>query len=286
MSRQLWTFILLRLLQSFLVVLVVVSVVFVVTRVIGDPVTIMAPIDATQQDIQRIKQSYGLNDPIYQQYVRFIWDTARLHMGTSFRTRQPAVKEVQARLGATKRGTVVDLLARIFALIGQAMPNFWLGLMLILLFSVRLGWLPTGGAGGLRHLVLPAVTLGAATCASVVRLTRSGMLDVLGSDFIRTARAKGLSEFRVLTRHAVRHALVPVVTIMGIQAGRVIAGTIVVETVFAWPGIGRLMIQSINSADYPVVQVGVLFIATSIVLANFVVDICYSIIDPRIRIAT
>lgn len=309
MGGRLWAIILLRLMQSFLVVLVVVSVVFVVTRVTGDPITILAPIDATQQDIQRIKQSYGLNDPLYEQYVRFIWDAARLHMGTSFRTGQPAVNEVEARLGATvelgvaalvfsvvvgvpigvlsavKRGTVVDLLSRLFALIGQAIPNFWLGLMLILFFSVRLGLLPTGGSGGLRHLILPAVTLGAASCAAVVRLTRSGMLDVLGSDFIRTARAKGLSELRVLARHAIRHALVPVVTIMGIQVGRVIAGTIVIETVFAWPGIGRLMIQSINSADYPVVQVGVLFIATSIVLANFAVDICYSIIDPRIRMA-
>lgn len=309
MSGRLWAILLVRLLQSFLVVLIVVSAVFVVTRVIGDPITILAPIDATQQDIQRIKESYGLNDPLYQQYVRFLWDAAHLHMGMSFRTRQPAVKEVQSRLGATvelglaalvfsilvgvpigvlsavKRGTPIDLLSRLLALIGQAVPNFWLGLMLILFFSVRLGWLPTGGAGGPRHLILPAVTLGAASCAGVVRLTRSGMLDVLGSDFIRTARAKGLSEFRVLTRHAIRHALVPVMTIMGIQAGRVIAGTIVVETVFAWPGMGRLMIQAINSADYPVVQVGVLFIATSIVLANFLVDICYSIIDPRIRVA-
>jgi ABC-type dipeptide/oligopeptide/nickel transport system permease component len=155
--------------------------------------------------------------------------------------------------------------------------------MLILLFSVRLGWFPTGGSGSLRNLILPAVTLGAASCAAVVRLTRSGMIDVLGSDFVRTARAKGLSGFAVLRRHALRHALVPVLTILGIQVGHVIAGAIVVETVFAWPGMGRLMIQSINSSDYPVVQVGVIFIATSIVLANALVDICYTIIDPRIR---
>jgi peptide/nickel transport system permease protein len=307
MSTRIWGSIALRLVQSLFVVLVVVTVVFIVARATGDPITIMAPIDATQAEIDQIKEEEGLNDPLYIQYGHFLLNAVRLDMGTSFRTRQSALEEVTARLwptlqlgiaalafslaigipvgvlSAVKRGTPPDFLARILALLGQATPNFWLGLMLILLFSVRLGWFPTGGSGSLRNLILPAVTLGAASCAAVVRLTRSGMIDVLGSDFIRTARAKGLSGFAVLRRHALRHALVPVLTILGIQVGHVIAGAIVVETVFAWPGMGRLMIQSINSSDYPVVQVGVIFIASSIVLANALVDICYTIIDPRIR---
>ncbi|MGD9890535.1 MAG: ABC transporter permease [Dehalococcoidia bacterium] len=307
MGGRLWGSIALRLVQSVFVVLVVVTVVFVVARATGDPITIMAPIDATQAEIDQIKEEEGLNDPLYVQYGSFLLNSARLDMGTSFRTRQSALEEVTARLwptlqlgiaalafslvvgipvgvlSAVKRGTPPDFLARTLALLGQATPNFWLGLMLILLFAVRLGWFPTGGSGSIRNLILPAVTLGAASCAAVVRLTRSGMIDVLSSDFIRTARAKGLSGFAVLRRHALRHALVPVLTILGIQVGHVIAGAIVVETVFAWPGMGRLMIQSINSSDYPVVQVGVIFIATSIVLANALVDICYTIIDPRIR---
>ena len=310
MGGRLWLTIALRLVQSVAVVLVVVTIVFIVARVTGDPITIMAPIDASQADIERIKDEEGLNEPLVVQYARFLWDAVRLDMGTSFRTRQPALDEVLSRVGATlqlgiaalgfslmigvpigvlsavKRGTPLDLLARSFALIGQATPNFWLGLMLILFFSVQLGWLPTGGARELRSLILPAVTLGAASSAAIVRLTRSGMLDVLGSDFIRTARSKGLSNFTVLWRHALRHALMPVLTILGIQVGHVIAGAIVIETVFAWPGMGRLMIQSISSSDYPVVQVGVIFIATSIVLANALVDICYSLLDPRIRAKT
>lgn len=310
MGGRLGGMVLLRLGQSLLVVLVVVSVVFVVTRATGDPITLLAPIDASQADIERIQRAEGLKDPLYRQYVRFLWHAAQLDMGISFRTRQPAVTEVGRRLGPTlqlglsaiavslligipvgvlsavRRGTVLDLLARLLALLGQAIPNFWLGLMLILFFAVRLGWLPTGGTGGPRHLILPALTLGAASCAAVVRLTRSGMLEVLGSDFIRTARAKGLKGSTVITRHALRHALFPVLTILGIQVGQVIAGAIVVETVFSWPGIGRLMIQSINSADYPVVQVGVIYIASAIVVANALVDICYSVLDPRIRAMT
>jgi peptide/nickel transport system permease protein len=301
--------VLLRLVQSLIVVLVVVTVVFIVTRATGDPITLLAPIDATQADIERIQRAEGLKDPLYQQYVRFLWHAAHLDLGTSFRTRQPASEEVARRLGPTlqlgasaiaislligipvgvlsavRRGSVFDLLARLLALLGQALPNFWLGLMLILLFAVRLNWLPTGGTGGIRHLILPAFTLGAASGAAVVRLTRSGMLEVMSSDFIRTARAKGLRERVIIGRHAMRLALFPVITILGLQVGQVIAGAIIVETVFAWPGIGRLMIQSINSSDYPVVQAGVLSIASAIVLANALVDVCYGVLDPRIRSA-
>ena len=309
MGGRLGAMIALRLVSCVLVVLVVVTVVFVVTRATGDPITLLAPIDASQADIERIQRAEGLKDPLYQQYGRFLWRAVQLDMGTSFRTHQPATSEVGARLSATlqlgaaalvislligipvgvlsavRRGSVFDLLARLLALIGQAVPNFWLGLMLILFFSVKLGWLPTGGTGGPRNLFLPALTLGAASAAAIVRLTRSGMLEVLSSDFIRTARAKGLRGRTVIVRHALRLALFPVLTILGIQVGQVIAGAIVVETVFSWPGIGRLMIQSINSADYPVVQVGVIYVASAIVLANALVDICYTVLDPRIRSA-
>jgi peptide/nickel transport system permease protein len=298
----------LRLAQSIVVIWVVVTVVFVTSRVVGDPVTAMAPMNATQADIERIKSELGLNDPLYVQYVRFVGQIARLDFGKSFRTGQPALNEVASRLPATlelgsaalvfsivvgiplgtlaavRRGGPLDLIARVLTLVGQAVPNFWLGIMLILLFSVRLALLPTGGSGGLANLLLPTVTLGAVTGAAVVRLTRSGMLEVLDADFVRTARSKGLSEARTIIGHALRHALLPVITVLGIQAGRVIAGTIVVETVFAWPGMGRLIIQSIQSADYPVVQAGVLIIASVIVLANVVVDVSYRIIDPRVQV--
>ncbi len=305
--QNFWVAVGLRAVQSAVVVWIVLSAVFVVTRMVGDPVTVLAPMSATQADIHRLKGELGLNDPLYEQYARYMRDVAELRLGTSFRTGQPAVNEVKVRLPATlelsvsalalavllgvpagvlaamKRGTVLDGAARLFALLGQAVPNFWLGIMLVLLFSVKLGWLPTGGTGGLSHLILPAFTLGAVSSAAITRLTRSGMLDVLGADFVRTARAKGLPERRVILRHALRHALMPVVTILGIQVGLVFAGTIVVETVFAWPGMGRLLIQSIQSADYPVVQVGVLLTATAIVLANMLVDLSYRLIDPRVQ---
>lgn len=296
-----------RLLQSALVVFVVVTVVFFVSHVAGDPLSYLAPPNATDEEIEALKASEGLNEPIVQQYVDFLWGAARLDLGKSYRSGQPAVTEVRARLpktlqlgaaallfalgvgvplgilSALRRGGPLDLAARLLALLGQAIPNFWLGLMLILFFGVRLGWFPTGGTGGLRHLVLPAITLGALSAAAIMRLTRSGMLEVMGADFVRTARAKGLSERTVIVRHALRHALVPVVTLLGLLVGRLIAGAIVVETVFAWPGLGRLMVNSIQSFDYPVVQVGVLFIATAIVLANMLVDLSYQLIDPRIR---
>lgn len=307
MNQAFFATIVLRLVQSVFVVFVVVSIVFFVSRVAGDPISYLAPPNATDAEIAALKRAEGLDRPIYRQYAEFVWDAARLDLGKSYRTGQPAVVEVRARLpktaqlaagalgfallfgiplgltSALKRGSPIDIVVRMLALVGQAVPNFWLGLMLILFFSVRLGWLPTGGTGGIDHLVLPSITLGALSAAAVMRLTRSGMLDVLGSDFVRTARAKGLSERVVILRHALRHALVPVVTLLGLLMGRLIAGAIVVETVFAWPGLGRLMINSIQSFDYPVVQLGVIFIASAIVLTNMLVDLSYQLIDPRIR---
>jgi|FaiFalDrversion3_1042247.scaffolds.fasta_scaffold01239_2 peptide/nickel transport system permease protein len=309
MNPRLLTLIALRAVQSALVVIVVVSVVFFLSRLTGDPVRVLLPPDAPQEEIERIRREEGLTRPLYVQYALFWRKALTLDFGYSFRTRQPAVEEVKGRLPATiklglaavlysllvgvplgvlaavKRGTPLDLLARLLALVGQTTPNFWLGLMLILLFAVRLGWLPTGGEGGPRHLILPAVTLGSFNCAVLLRLTRSAMLEVLGSDFVRTARAKGLAELLVIGRHALPNALIPVVTVLGLQVGVLVAGSIIVETVFSWPGMGRLVIQAIAVADYPVLQVGVIFIATVIVLANWAVDISYLFLDPRIRAA-
>ncbi|HUG09454.1 MAG TPA: ABC transporter permease [Opitutaceae bacterium] len=301
-----WRLLIPRLFQAILVVWIVISIVFFVTRVTGDPITFLAPIDASEEELDRIRDQNGLNDPLAAQYLRCLWNAARFDMGNSFRTGQPAFDEIESRLwptvqlavaslafslvfgvsvgvlSAVKRGTSIDLFARMVALLGQAAPNFWLGIMLILLFSVQFGLLPTGGNTSRTSIVLPAITLGSASSAAIIRLTRAGMLDVLKSDFVRTARAKGLPEHLILWRHTLRHALLPVLTVLGIQIGFILSGSIVVETVFSWPGMGRLMIQSINSSDYPVVQLGVMFTAILIVTANFLVDVCYSYLDPRI----
>ena len=305
-GSNIWAGVTSRLLQGVFVVWVVVSIVFFVSRVTADPAQFLASDQTTAEEIEAIKESFGLNDPVYVQYGKFIWDSARLDMGTSFISVRTAVEEIRQRAGKTlqlgvsafvfslllgvplgvaaglRRGGVVDWLARLLAAGGQAMPNFFLGLLMIFFFSVQLGWLPTGGSGSWKHLVMPTIVLGTLTSAVIMRLTRSAMIDVMSADFIRTARAKGLPERMVILRHALRHALLPVVTILGIQAGRMIAGSVIVEVVFAWPGVGRLVITSIQASDYPVTQTAILLIATMIVLANFVVDVSYRFIDPRI----
>lgn len=307
-----WTILVSRLLQGVLVVFTVVTIVFVVSRVVGDPIRYLASDESTDEEIEALQDFFGLNDPLYEQYANFVWDLARLEMGNSFLTGRSAVDEVRSRsvatlqlgaasllfslalgvplgvIAALKRGKPVDWFARLLAVIGQATPNFFLGLLLIFFFSVQLGWLPTGGGGGVfsKSMILPTVVLGMLTSAAVMRLTRSAMIDVMGMDFIRTARAKGLRERTVILRHALRHALLPVVTILGIQLGRLIAGSVIVETVFAWPGVGRLTISAIQGSDYPVVQLSIMLIASTIVLANIAVDLSYRLIDPRIRAGT
>jgi peptide/nickel transport system permease protein len=300
-------FLLPRLAQAAFVVVVVVTVVFFVTRVAGDPIKLLAPIDASPEQIAELRSREGLDRPILRQYVDYLGDIVRMELGNSFRTGRPAITEVRARVGytvqlglaaigfsllvglpvgvlaAVYRGTFIDLLLRFVALIGQAAPNFWLGLILIIVFAVKLPVLPTGGSGSLKHLILPAVTLGSFSAAALTRLTRSTMLEVLSSDYIRTARSKGLKERVVIARHALRNSMLPVITVLGIQVGTIISGAIVVETVFAWPGMGRLMIQSINNADYPVVQIAVMLIAMTIAVVNLLVDISYSWLDPRVK---
>ena len=189
-------------------------------------------------------------------------------------------------LAAIKRGSAIDLFGRFIALIGQATPSFWQGLMLIFLFSVALGVLPTGGKGDFRHIIMPAVTLGSFFAAGMVRLTRSAMLEVLDSDYIRTARSKGLREFTIIRRHALRNALFPVITILGLYVGDMIAGSIIIETVFAWPGVGLLIWSSIRGADFPVVQASVVVTASWVIIANLLVDLSYTYLDPRVREAT
>ena len=187
-------------------------------------------------------------------------------------------------LAALKRGTVIDWLARFVAVIGQATPSFWLGLMMIFFFAVQLGWFPTGGEeAGLRSLILPAIALGLFELVAIMRLTRSGMIEVMDTDFIRTARAKGLSERVVIGRHAVRHALLPVVTMLGLSLGRLIGGSVIIEMVFAWPGVGRLIVDSIFKNDFPMVQASIIVLAASIAVVNLLVDVSYRLIDPRIR---
>lgn len=302
-------YLLTRAVQSVMTIFLVMAVVFVIARVAGDPVTLLVSFDFSQEDIEAVQTELGLNDPLPEQFVEYIWNALRGDFGDSFRTDQPAMQEVLNRvpasaqlaafsllislaisiplgvLAAVTRGSLVDVAARLVALAGQAAPNFWVGLMLIFFFSVRLGWFPTGGRGGLDHMILPAVTLGTSAAASLTRLTRSAMLDVLNRDYITLARAKGVPERMVILKHGFRNAMIPVVTILGLRLGTLLAGSVIVETIFSWPGVGRLIIQAIQVSDFPVVQAAVLLIATTVVLANFLTDIVYMFIDPRVRYA-
>ena len=305
---QFWNFLAIRLLQAFFVVFVVVSIVFFVSRTVGSPETFLLPFDATNADIEALRENLGLNDPMIIQYGNFLWELLQLDFGNSFRGGGiSTIESIGDRsvntfklggaalvvaiggsvplgiIAALRRGKPVDWLARLVAVIGQATPSFWLGLMMIFFFAVELGWFPTGGASGFKSLILPAISLGLLEMAAIMRLTRSGMIEVMDTDFIRTARAKGLNERVVIVRHAVRHALLPVVTVLGIGVGRLIAGSVIIEVVFASPGTGRLIIDSIQQNDFPMVQTAIIVLAASISLANVLVDVSYRIIDPRIR---
>ena len=301
------TFIVIRLLQSILIIWIVVSIVFVTSRVIGKPENALLPIDATNEQLEEMRRFLGVGRPILDQYGDFVGRAFQLDFGYSYVRRKPALDLVTARLWTTAKlglaGLVFALavgvplgvlsalrrrsasvwLARLLVLIGQGFPSFWLGLMLIFFFSVELGWFPTGGAEGIKALILPAFTLGLVTAAPMMRITRAAVIEVMGTDYIRTARAKGLAERTVLWRHGMRNAVLPLVTVLGIEIGRLIGGSVIVEIVFSWPGVGRLIFQAIENFDYPVIEAGIVVIAASIVLANFFVDIAYVAIDPRIR---
>ena len=304
-------YILYRLLQSLLVLVAVVFVVFMAARLTGDPVLLLFPLadleNMTAEDLELVREDLGLLDPLYVQFGNFLWDIAHGDFGNSFHFNEPAIDLFTQRLPATlqlslvafvvsvavsvpigilagvKRGTWMDTGARGFALAGQAIPNFWLALMLMLVFSVQLRWTPVFGRGGPEHFILPVVALSAFGSAAVIRLLRSSLLDVLDSDYIKLARSKGLGEGRVVWKHALRNAAIPVITIMGLQVARLASGSVIIETVFAWPGVGRLAVQALVARDFPVVQLVVIMVAAMVLLANLLADIAYAVADPRIR---
>jgi len=297
-----------RLAQSLLVLLGVSFVVFFILYLTGDPALVLLPPDATADDVRQFRQAMGFNDPFIVQYGRFLGGAVRGDFGQSIRHGEPAFSLVVERMPATfelaaaallialviaipagiisavRRNTIVDYIATVVALLGQSMPTFWLGIMLILFFSVQFNVLPSSGRGGMNHLILPAITLGLFTTARITRLTRSGMLEVLNQDYIRTARAKGVGGSPIVWKHAFKNAAVPIVTIVGIELGTLLGGSVITETIFAWPGVGRLSVQAIYNRDYPVVQAAVFLLATTFVLVNLVVDLLYTYLDPRIRL--
>jgi ABC-type dipeptide/oligopeptide/nickel transport system permease component len=296
-----------RLFRMLIALVSVVTVVFVVMRLSGDPVPLLLPADAPIEEMERLRHDMGLDRPIYVQYGVFMRQAVRGDFGRSIHYRTPAMAVVWERLPATvelslaaflcavvvaipagilsavKRGSAYDNVVMGVALIGQAAPTFYIGIMLILVCSLWLGWFPTSGRGDWRHLVLPAVALGAFAMASIARITRSAVLEILQADFIRTARAKGLPEIVTIAKHTMRNAAIPIVTIVGLQFGNMLGGAVITETIFSWPGIGRLAIQSIYNRDYPIVQACVFITAAMFVALNFLVDLAYGILDPRIR---
>jgi ABC-type dipeptide/oligopeptide/nickel transport system permease component len=290
----------------FGVTLAVFSMLFLVP---GDPVKIMlAEFVTTPEQIAQMRAQLHLDEPVLKQYGRFVGNALRGDLGISIRSRRPVAAEITENIGSTGqlalasmlvaiglgvplgllaalgRNSWLDVAAMVVALLGVAMPSFWLGLLLIFVFSLHLGWLPATGGGDLLHLVMPSVALGMIAAAIIARLTRSSMLEVLGQDYVRTARAKGLGGWSVIARHALRNALIPVVTVFGLQFGNLLAGAVIVETVFSRPGLGRLIVGGILAKDFPLVQGTVLFVAAAYVLINVVVDVAYAYVDPRIRI--
>jgi peptide/nickel transport system permease protein len=302
-------FLLRRLIHAVFVVWGVVTVVFFLVRLTGDPTLFLVDPTATQAEIAHTRTLLGLDRPLMTQYVDALLAMPRGDFGISIREKRPAMRMVLEHwpatvelaaaalllstvlavplgvVSATRRGRFADHASRIASLFLQSMPSFWLGIMLILLFAVALGGLlPAYGSGTLRHLVLPAIALAAAPLAQNVRLVRAGMLEVLGQDYVRTARAKGVGERGVVYRHALRNAALPVITVTGLSLGFMLSGTIIIETVFAWPGLGRLIVQAVPGRDFPVIQAGVFLFAVVFVAINLIVDVLYSVVDPRVRL--
>jgi peptide/nickel transport system permease protein len=297
-----------RLLLTIPVLLGVATLVFALIHLVpGDPAQAMLGETAAPADLERLRQSLGLDDPLPVQYGRFLAGLVKGDLGRSFRYGTPVTQEIGSRLlrtlqlavaamgvailfsvplgilAAVYRGTAVDYSAMTVALLGISMPNFWLGPLLAILFAVVLGWLPVAGTGTIWHLVLPAVTLGAALSAILARMTRASLLEELRELYVVAARARGVSRARAVLGHAFRNSLIPIVTIVGLQFGAVLTGTIITETIFAWPGVGRLLIQAINFRDYPLIQGCILFISLTYVLMNLLTDLTYGWLDPRIR---
>ncbi len=296
-----------RMFHALLVIAAVSSLVFVLTQMLGDPAMLLLPPEATNEDRARFRAAEGLDKPLPEQYARFMLKAFRGDFGNSFRHRQPALQLVLDRLPATvqlaavatvialvisiplgiasalRRNSPIDYVARVFALLGQSTPSFFIGILLILIVAMQFRLMPASGRDGLEHLVMPAIALAAYPIAIVSRLLRSSLLEVLSKDYIRTAHAKGLDPRLVMVRHALKNAAIPVVTIIGLQMGNMLGGAIIVETVFAYPGMGLLAIQAISGRDFTVLQAFVAVFALCIVVMNFLVDLLYGILDPRTR---
>ena len=297
-----------RLATAVLVIVGVSIVSFFLTFLTGDPAEIMLPPGATAAQIDKFRAEWGFDDPPFVQYWRFLKRAVHGDFGISLRHGQQSLPLIAARLpatlqltvtamvlavalavplgvlAATHRGGPIDLLAMGVALVGQSVPNFWLAIMMILLFAVSWGLLPTSGRGGVAHVVMPAAAIAINLMALLTRLVRSTMIEMMSEDYVRTARAKGLRELFVTSRHALPNALIPLVTVVGLQFGYILGGAVVIETIFTWPGVGLFTIQAILNRDYPVVQASVFVLATAVVLINLIVDLLYVWLDPRIRV--
>lgn len=296
-----------RLLHSLLVVFLALTAVFFMVRLAGDPVMLFLPTDVRSYDIEEFRERLGFNDPLHVQYLRFLSQALRGDFGDSLRHKAPALPLVVERIPATaelavaaialiilvaipagvtaavRRNSLFDQLGLLVTVLGQSVPGFWLGLMLIYLLSVQLQLLPTGGRGSLAHLIMPAITLAAYGAARIARLTRSAVLEVLGQDYIRTARAKGLSERVIIYRHALKNAAIPIITLLGLEMSQLLGGAVVTETIFSWPGVGRFIVQALLNRDFPVVMVGVFLTSVIYTTMNLIVDTSYAWLNPRIR---
>jgi ABC-type dipeptide/oligopeptide/nickel transport system permease component len=301
------TYILKRLIQVIPVLLGITIVAFVLVRLTGDPATIMLPPETPQETVDAFRKEYGLDQPVYIQYLQFIGGALTGDFGKSLRYKEPvstlfferlpATLELAAGsmaiaifvgipigvLSAVKKNSWLDTITRFLALFGQAVPSFYLGLMLIMIVAVQWRMLPTGGRGSTAQLILPAITLGVHLLALTARFSRGAVLDVMRQDYVRTGRAKGLNERLLLMRHVMKNAMIPIVTVIGLQVGAMFSGAVVTETVFSWPGIGRLMVQAISTRDFPIVQATVMIVALIFVVVNLLVDLTYAWLDPRIK---
>ncbi len=296
-----------RFYHSLLVLVGISVIVFLMLHLTGDPAALLMPLDATPAEIEALRERMGFNDPLYEQYGRFFVRAVQGDFGLSFRNQLPAMDLLLERVPATlelaaaamvlalavalpvgivsalRRNSLADHAGMVFALLGQSMPVYWLGILLIMIFAVGLGWFPAAGRGGWNHLVLPAVTLGLFSMARVARFTRSAMLEALSQDYVRTARAKGLPERRVVLFHAFKNASLPIVTIIGLDFATLLGGAVITETIFGWPGVGRFTVEAIGIRDFPVVQASVFLLALIFVVVNLTVDVLYTWLDPRIR---
>jgi ABC-type dipeptide/oligopeptide/nickel transport system permease component len=301
-------YILKRIFQSLLTLLVLSMLIFIVCRLTGDPVTLMLPDDASYEDVAQLRAALGLDRPLPVQYWLFLSNAVQGDFGRSIKGQVPVLDLIQDRLpnsiklgivsllitvilafplgvmAAVHKGTAIDTIANLIAVLGQSLPQFWVGIVLIQIFAVHLRWLPVAGSASLWHYILPGFTLGWFLVAGIMRLLRSSMLDVLDSEFVKLARIKGVSGWVVIWKHALKNAIMPVLTFAAIYLAILITGAILVETVFAWPGIGQLIYQGIVYRDFPVIQAVVLLTAVIVVLVNFLVDITYAYLDPRIRL--